>query len=111
LRGDDPAHSRGMRASARGLRLAFFHRGHGVDPRGSKSGQDSEEDTAEHGDGDGEGKDATVHFEIEKYLALLRGNETDEQRAAPTREKNPENRTHSRKHDAFGEDLTDETSA
>src|SRR6185437_5380354 len=111
LRSHNPARGRGVGGSAGGLRLAFFHRGHGVDTSGAERGQDSKEHAAEHGDGDGEGKYAAVHFQVEKDLVLLRGNETDEQRAAPTRKENAKNRAGSGKRDAFREHLTNQASA
>jgi hypothetical protein len=100
-----------VRASAGGLRLAFFHRGHCIDARGAERGQNSKEQAAQQGDGNREGEDAAVHFEIEKNLTLLCGNKTNEQRAPPSREEQAENRADTRKHDAFGEDLANEADA
>lgn len=74
-----------------------------------KAGQNSKEQTTEHGDGDGECENAAVHFEIEKNLVLLRGNEPNEQSAAPSREKDSENRADTREHDAFRKNLPNQT--
>src|SRR5580700_4858256 len=78
---------------------------------GAERGQDAEEQAGEKRDADGEAEDALVHREVEKYLGLFGGDETDKQRAAPFREQNSQQRAAGGKQNAFSEDLANQSRA
>src|ERR1700691_527983 len=111
LERDDPA--AGMEAGTFGVTLDFdaFDCGGQRDARGAEGRQDSEQQSGENCDANGETEHAAIHGKVEKYFGLFGGDETHEQRTTPLREQNSEQRAGGREQDAFGEYLADQPCA